>query len=288
MLDAMATLDLAKTGGDYGKIRACGSAAFIVLSLILQNIQWMRPNTSVHIAFWAIVTSVAAFAPILCLPRKYTVTAAPAGNRASVPKVHTGSGFWTPTLVVGILIIIFCRFGMSPYYSFLGIFVTEKLHWDAVGLLFAIAATAEIPFMFISRFFIKRLGALTVLTISAAAIGVRMWLYGAFPTKTAIICAQLLHSVSFGAFHTAAVSFIAENVPPEKRAFGMSLYLALGSGLPAFLGAIIGGFVVQSFGYRVLFLSFISFPVLAILLYFGYTAIRRAYPGIRRERNLLK
>jgi PPP family 3-phenylpropionic acid transporter len=276
MLDAMATIDLAKTRGDYGKIRCCGSAAFIVLALFLQNTPVLKLTTAPHIAIWGLIFACAAFFPILFLPKKYTLTEKKL--KPQTKKINDDDKkikFWTPTLVVGIALIMSVRFGMSPYYSFLAIFMSDKLHWAASGLIFANAATTEIPFLFISRPFIKRFGALTILALAALAVGIRITIYGLVPTKAGIIGATLLHSISFGMFHAAAVSFITDNVPEEKRAVGMSLYQALGSGLPAFLGAIIGGIVVQHFGYKTLFLSFTAFPAAGIVIFVLYRIFRR-------------
>ena len=43
--------------------------------------------------------------------------------------------------------------------------------------------------------------------------------------------------------------------------------MGLGVGLPAFLGSALGGIVLQGWGYRVLFGSFIVFAAAAIALY---------------------
>jgi predicted MFS family arabinose efflux permease len=48
----------------------------------------------------------------------------------------------------------------------------------------------------------------------------------------------------------------------------MSLYLSLGTGFPAFLGNILGGLVLEQWGYRVLFSSFVVFPLLAVVFFF--------------------
>jgi PPP family 3-phenylpropionic acid transporter len=54
----------------------------------------------------------------------------------------------------------------------------------------------------------------------------------------------------------------------------MSLYLSLGTGLPTLVGNILGGYIIDHGGYRVLFGSFIVFPVLALGLYW-FTSFHR-------------
>jgi PPP family 3-phenylpropionic acid transporter len=129
--------------------------------------------------------------------------------------------------------------------------------------------------MFLSKGLIRRFGALRILVISALAVSLRLSIYAFFPVKTGIICAQLLHSLCFGLFHPAAVAFISSCVPPERRAWGMSLYLSLGSGVPALLGNILGGIIVETAGYQALYSTFALFPLAAAGLYFIATRKKR-------------
>jgi PPP family 3-phenylpropionic acid transporter len=56
----------------------------------------------------------------------------------------------------------------------------------------------------------------------------------------------------------------------------MTLYLSLGTGLPTFLGNILGGYIVEYLGYPVLYGSYTIFPVLAMGV---YLIIRRGSRG---------
>jgi PPP family 3-phenylpropionic acid transporter len=157
---------------------------------------------------------------------------------------------------------------MASINSFFSLFIVEYMQWNAVGFMWALASVSEIPFMFLSRRLVNRFGALPILTFAAAMVTVRLSVYAIFPYKGGIIAAQLLHSLCYGLFHPAAITFISSAVPPERRALGMSLYLSLGSGLPNLIGSILGGFIVEHAGYRALFGIFALFPITALGLYF--------------------
>jgi PPP family 3-phenylpropionic acid transporter len=73
------------------------------------------------------------------------------------------------------------------------------------------------------------------------------------PFKPCILASQLLHALCFGVFHPAAVYFIASIFPARKRGIGMSVYMALGSGLPSLIGNMAGGAIVETAGYQFLF-----------------------------------
>ena len=92
-------------------------------------------------------------------------------------------------------------------------------------------------------------------------------LWSVFTYKAVIIAAQLLHSLCFGIYHPAAINFFTRVFPPEKRGLGMSIYLAFGSGLPALIGNVLGGGIVEAAGFRSLFAIYSAVCGAAVLIY---------------------
>jgi PPP family 3-phenylpropionic acid transporter len=265
LMDAITTIQIGKSG-DYGKIRAWGSISFIVFSLFLQWTPFLKPNNAENIAFLIAVTSLAIIIPILFLPR-FSLTSIEQRIEKN-DDGRKGIPLFSIYFIGGFAIIFICRFAMSSVYTFLPLYLTEALQWNAVGLMFALSSASEVPFMFLSVTLLRRFGALPLLALSAGGITLRLLLWALFPYKSVIIAAQLLHSVCFGIYHPAAVQFISSTFPDEKRGVGISVYLALGSGLPALLGNMIGGVIVQTIGYRPLFAIFAGTAAAAVLLFF--------------------
>jgi PPP family 3-phenylpropionic acid transporter len=168
----------------------------------------------------------------------------------------------------GFAIIFICRFAMSSVYTYFPLYLTESLQWNAVGLMFALSSAAEVPFMFISVKLLRRFGALPLLALSAGGIALRLLLWALFPYKPVIIAAQLLHSLCYGVYHPAAVQFISSVFPAEKRGIGMPVYLALGSGLPALIGNMTGGVIVEAAGYRPLFAIYALAAAVAVVIFY--------------------
>jgi PPP family 3-phenylpropionic acid transporter len=289
LMDAMTTILVGKEG-NYGKVRALGSVGFIAVVLFLQYFPLLPRNSSLNIAFWLTVFAFTAFVFMLILPARYTALRR---QEAEVPaRGHIGSGkkpygtkpfapksrrIRTPLFTLGLVMIALSRIAMSPVYSFFSLYLVEYVRWDAVGFLWAVAALAETPMMYFSHRIIRRFKSpLTVIMISGSAVSLRLLIYALFPSRPAMIAAQLMHSLCYGLFHPAAIAFITASIPPERRALGMTLYLSLGTGLPTFLGNILGGFVVEYLGYRALFASYAVFPVLALAV---YLVIRRGAGG---------
>jgi len=265
LLDAITTIQIGRSG-DYGKIRTWGSLSFIVFTLFLQWTPFLKPNSAGNIAFWMVVTSLAAIVPLFFLPRASLVL-----TEHHIEKNDGGEkriSLFSLYFVGGFAIIFLCRFAMSSVYTYFPLYLTETLQWNAVGLMFALSSASEVPFMFISAALIRRFGALRLLAVSAAGITVRLLLWALFPSRAVIIAAQLLHSLCFGIYHPAAVHFIASVFPAKERGKGMPVYLALGSGLPALIGNMIGGAVVESAGYRPLFAIYAGVAGISVLIFF--------------------
>ncbi|MDR0382811.1 MAG: MFS transporter [Spirochaetaceae bacterium] len=288
LMDAISTIKLGKDG-NYGKYRAIGSLAFFTVVVFLQFTPFILPNTSRNIAFWIAFNSMVSVILITVIPSRCFINdrvssrecPPPATERRSpaapVPGTKTRAAslrhgathkLWTPLFITGFSIIFLNRLALSPVNAFLSLYVVEQLEWDAVGLMWALSSGSEIPFIFLSKRLIRRFGAMPLIAFATAAILARFAIITLFPSRTGVVFSQLTHSVCYGVFHPAAVSFIATCVKPEQRALGMSLYLALGTGVPALLGALAGGFIVERSGFRSLFLFFSIFAALALLLYF--------------------
>lgn len=101
---------------------------------------------------------------------------------------------------------------------------------------------------------------------SAVALAVRLLIYYFFPNVPGLVAGQLLHSMTFGAFHIGVTQFVSREVSKEHYALAMSFYWAIATNLPQMIGSLLGGFVIDSLGYAKLFLYFTLFPVLAIVM----------------------
>jgi PPP family 3-phenylpropionic acid transporter len=278
--DAVITVGLGKTG-DYGKIRAVGSFSFVLVLLALQITPVRRPTDAPGIMFWNLIAAAALTGVVIFLPSSFLrpVRTPPERTRpertrpapetvSASPALSGGKprSIWTPAFIVGIAVIFLNRLAFSPIQTYVSLYTVEYLHWDAVGLIFAISAFSEAPLIFLSNKLINRFGALPLITVTTAAVIVRLFCLALFPGKIILILTQFLHSLTFGVFHPAAIAFIVTSVPPEKRAVGMTVYMSLGTGLSTFIGNVAGGIIIEHLGYRALFGSFIFFALLALLI----------------------
>lgn len=274
LLDAAASLDEGARAR-YGLIRTIGTLGFLAFALLLQFTPVFRPvegrtDFAANILIWLLVALALCFASFILLPgqgkKREEVKADSSAPQQAVPGVF----------IVGLLFIGLGRLAMAPVNSFVSLWVTEELAWNAVPLMWALSAASEVPFILFSAPLLRRFGTRRLLVAASLGLALRLALYALFPTRAGAIAGQLLHSASFGLFHPAAVAFVATWVPPALRARGMVMYLSLGVGLPGFLGSSAGGLLVEHFGYRTLFVAFIPCALASALL---FTVFARYFEG---------
>lgn len=276
MMDASTvSMSAAGRGWDYGKLRAVGSAGFVAVALALQLVPGFDRSPPEPIALCVGVLSAAFGLCLLFLPeagRKSGRAKELAPRAIAIERGPTR--VFSGVFVLGLVVIALGRLAMAPVSSFFSLYLVDEVKWDAVGGMWALAALSEIPLMILSGRIISKLGPMGAIVLGTVAIALRLAIYALFPSPAGIVAAQLLHSLCFGLFHPAGVAFVALLVPPERRAQGMAAYIGLGVGLPTFAGSALGGLVVQGWGYRALFGSFIVFALAGIAL---YLAKRRSF-----------
>nr|HPN03473.1 MFS transporter [Rectinema sp.] len=256
---------------NYGVIRAIGSAGFVIVALIAQAIPGFDSSST---ATMAIALGFLALLFLLSIPSLPEIGA----GQARKEKIRFSFKWLDATYLIGLGVIALGRLAMAPIGSFFSMYLTEELNWHAVGAMWALSATCEIPFIVLSWKLIQGRSPMVAIAISSVAIVVRLLIYALFPTPLGAVLGQLLHSLCYGLFQPAAILFINLKTPPSDRATGMALYMGVGMGLPAFLGSALGGTVVEILGYRWLFASYTLFAVASIALFWRFrmelTAVR--------------
>lgn len=254
----------ARQGGkrvSYGSLRALGSAGFIVMALSVQLLPDFDRRPPWVMALAAIIP--AAILIVICL-------FLPAPPRREVPLSSRQGGErrrFDPVFALGLVVIGLSRVAMAPFASFLSLYAAEDLGLHHAGVIWALGGAAEIPLMVISGLIIARLGTMASIAVGAGAIVLRLAILALVPTPLGLYGSQLLHSLCYGLFQPAAVAFVAQRVPPERRSAGMAVFMGLGVGLPTVLGSALGGFVVEAAGYRALFAGFTVFAGAAIAVF---------------------
>lgn len=220
--------------GRYSRVRLWGSVGFIVLSvgagflldtLGIAALPWLATATLVAVA------GAACALPEVAPPKR-------AGPRAPIGRVLSQR----PVLAL-FAVVFLMAFAHGPYYVFYSIALEGAGYpRDAVGLLWAAGVGAEVLMFWLMPRLTARWPAARLMQLSLAAAVLRFALIAsALPSPALAIFAQLMHGLTFGVHHAAAVALLHDAFEPHQRARAQGLYIVAGFGVGGSLGGLASG-----------------------------------------------
>ena len=257
------TLDhIRHTGGDYSRIRLWGSIGFILTVL---GAGWLLDRLPMSTIPWMLLA--AAFGILVCA----MLVGDPAPSR---PRPERGSlramlrQGRVRALLAGAFAMAFAHGALYLFYSIY--LAAHGYSQTVIGALWSLGVLAEIVvFLYIG----KVLGAhpvRTVLVLCFAAAALRFVLIALGVEYLALlVIAQLLHALTFGAFHSACIDTVNRWFTAGCQARGQALYSSLSYGLGGLLGGLLAGAVWEPLGGATAY--FVSAGVAALG---GYIAFR--------------
>lgn len=231
-------------GIDYGRLRAWGSAAFILGTVVCgAAVDRNGPAWILYVSFAGIVLLV----PLaLWLPAD-----AQGRDRAKAAPFGIADLLASRPFLLFMLAAGCCQASHAVLYSF------GTLTWRAAGiddvtisLLWGLSVAVEILLMLASPWLLKRLGVCGLIGLALGCALVR-WLGMAFTTELpALIALQALHAGTFAACHLGAMAFLQRALPPSGIALGQSVYYALGTGATQAVVFQLAGLLYADYGQR--------------------------------------
>ncbi len=248
----------------YGIVRAMGTLGYLVC-LVLFAITGFPKETDNNSIVLCMTISLVVFSLVVLF--------APKDVPRAQDEVFGGKSFssscFSSKFYLMMFIIALTRVGESVIDKLLSSYMTEELHLSGSFTLFIALGAASEFVMIVAGGRLLQKGkakAYSFIVLSAVGMIVRFMIYIFIPTVPDFVVAQLLHSCTFGALHIGASKFIAQNVDKSHYSLGMSFYWAIATNLPEMIGSLMGGFIIDGFGYKVLFSSYMVFPVAALVL----------------------
>jgi MFS transporter, PPP family, 3-phenylpropionic acid transporter len=229
-------LTLARLGPrrvDYGRIRVWGSVGFLLVAVAYGP---LLERVGEHTLPWLILPLLAA-----------TVLAALANGHvtehldAAIPRL--GDVLRRREVRLFLLVVLLMQTGFGPFYVFFTIHLAEHGHsGDVIGMLWGLGVLAEIAVFALLPRLLPRLDAGSILRFCIAATVLRWSMVALLPESLpAMVAAQLMHALSFGAFHAACMQRVAEFFPGRLGQHGQGLLYGFSSGIGGVLGALMAG-----------------------------------------------
>jgi len=245
--------------GIYGRIRLWGSIGFIVVVVAGGYLFDAYGVDSFEVVILVLLTLTAV--SVFTLPRDRTIS-------QQTASLSLGSAFWKPGVAGLIAGFFLMQVAHAPYNTFYSIYLVEAGYsTTTVGWLWALGVIAEIVlFLWLPRVMRRwRLGQI-LLACFLFAIARFLMIGWGVGSLTILAIAQLMHAMTFGAFHAAGVAATHKVFRGGLQSRGQALYSSLGYGAGGAIGTIAAGYAWQSLGGAMTFTLSALAAMLALLI----------------------
>lgn len=223
LADSLAIVNTQRRRIQYGRVRLWGSVSFILATLAGgKALEWLPES----VIFWVLLASFAMiFATVFWLPDT-RVSGSPIRFKALLRL------FANPVFLLFLLASALLQSSHQAVYIF------GTLHWRAIGIqsstigaLWAVGVVAEVALFAFGAKLLTRLGPARMLLLAALAGLIRWPVLALASSLPVLFAAQMLHALTFGATHLAAMAFIAQAIPHRLGATAQSLHGTVALGL---------------------------------------------------------
>ncbi|MDZ4202630.1 MAG: MFS transporter [Gallionella sp.] len=259
LVEATTLTYLGKNSAHYGRIRSWGSIGFIVAVV---GLGYAFDYIAIAWLLWAgLVCEVG----ILVFARQIPKTEVLAHHTDHQPIRQI---VMQPKVLALLAACFLMSVAHGPYYTFFSIYLVEHGYTKtAVGALWALGVICEIGVFFLMPALVKRFGFTRILLISFSAAVLRFMLIGwTVDVVGLLLFAQVLHALTFGAYHAASVGLVHEFFKGRHQSKGQALFGSLTYGAGGVLGGLASGPIWQHWGASALYTFSSSLAFLGLLL----------------------
>ena len=253
---------LRATPAEYSRIRIWGSVGYIVVVLAVGA---LLDYVGLPVLLWVnllLLVGIAlnAFALPEVAHQRDVEQQLPVGEILRQPKV------------IGLLAACFAMAAahgaLNVFYS---IFLADQgFSKSIVGVMWTIGVVAEIIVFFYMPGVMRRFNLRFILQVCFAVGALRFLLIGYGANSSAVlVIAQVMHGLTFGALHVAAIAAVNRWFPGSTRSRGQALYSSISFGAGGLLGGLVSGWIWERYGGELTFASCTLFALagLAIVNY---------------------
>jgi len=245
---------LKNTGGHFDRVRLFGTLGFAATSLVLSSLVGES-------FFWLFAASALALVVSPLMIKRRVKLVDPAPYRSAVGK---GSLLQFSIMTVGMFFGITLN---SFHNSFIAVFTRQNgMAPSVVGIVFAITALSEIPFLLFADRIIMKIGAMRILLLGMAVIGVRMILVSFVRSAMTLYIVELMHGLTYILMYYSLFHFIHYQLSGKHLVRAESIFWVVRSGLTFIVGSIGGGVIIDIWSVSFAFRLFGAVGVIAALV----------------------
>jgi PPP family 3-phenylpropionic acid transporter len=239
--EAVTFTHLGDSTAAYTRIRVWGSISFIVTVVVLGWIferTGLTPLPAVLVALLAAAALTSLYAPDREVPHPHPIHA------------HLGRVLRQPKVAALLAVCLLTQVSYGPYYNFYTIYLEEQGYARSLaGQLWALGVVAEVLLFLVMHRLLTWMPLRTLMLLSIAATALRWLMIAGFVKWLFMLAlAQLLHAISFGMQHVAAVQFIHRYFTGRHQSRGQALYSSIAYGVGGATGALSSGYLWEGQG----------------------------------------
>ncbi len=226
---------------EYSHIRIWGSIGFIiaVVSLPFAFNLYSYGIIPIILFICLILMTLATF---LVADKSYPITS------------YSQKNIWEMTrqpIVIAFLVVCTLQVAShGTYYTFFSIYLKDHGYSsEMIGWMWALGVIAEIILFMVMHRILKRYNAGILLALALLGTALR-WLLLAYYVDIfwILLLVQILHAISFGLFHAAAIHLVHDLFPEQLQSRGQALYAGLCFGIGGVVGNLLSGYGWESIG----------------------------------------
>ena len=259
LLETLTFEHLRENPARYSRVRLWGSVGYIVAVFGTGALLDHFPVSSLLWASVAVLASIALCS--LRIPeapvRPHLDELLPIANILRQPHVQA--------FLAACVLMTAAHGALNIFYS---IYLSDHGYsTSAIGGLLSLGVLAEIAvFYFMSRA-MQRFSLRAILMLSFAAAVVRFAMIGwGVDFLAVLLVTQLMHGLTFGAFHSASMATVNLWFPGRARSRGQALYASVSFGAGGLVGGLVSGWSWDALGAELTFVLGSVFALVGLIL----------------------
>ena len=271
IVDAAAVRTSTQHGFSFGRLRVCGSTAFLITILVLGSFLERVGTQKVY--------------PVLVVALAMTVLSAWMLPRARMPRAVAGSDgadiSWRQLLRSAPFVVLLVSAGLiqgshAMFYQLSTVYWNEHgIDKSMAALLWGEGVVAEILLLFFARQTLDRLRPTTLLMLGGVGAVIRWSTMAATTSLPWLFATSWLHALSFAATYIGSIRAIEVRVPQHLRATAQGLVGAATAGGGMVFCGLVGGFAFDALqGFAFFFMA--GFAAIGVLLAIWLRRVRSA------------
>jgi len=235
---------LAQEKTRYGRLRAWGSFSFILVVIVTGRL----------------IDAFSTEVILILIPAGSLAHALLSMNMPaalSVPRTTFSASaktLWNRRVIIFLIGVFLMLVSHGTYYGFFSIHLeTLGFSGSFIGIAWALASIAEIFVMINSERMLKRFSYDHILIFSFVVAVIRWTILFYATSAFLILFSQILHAMTYGAFHVASILYMDHLTPKDAKTLGQAINNAVTYGFGIMVGFLLNGYLFEILGAPALF-----------------------------------